>query len=109
MGIKYANVGTEVPHDNVQAAQWFLRAADAGQAFGMYMSGMARWSGRGVEQDMVEAYKWLDLSIKFTPEKSPPVLTALEGLTRVLSAHQIADAKKREADWERAFHKRKKP
>ena len=108
LGIRYSNSGTQVPRDEVQATQWYLKAANAGQAFGMFMSGLAFWSGRGVKRDVVEAYKWLDLSTKFTTEKNQPALTALEGLTRVLSPEQISEAKKREAGWEKDFQKRKK-
>ena len=108
MGIKYYNVGTGVRPSDTEAFVWMHKAADAGQAGGMFFTGIAFWSGRGIEQDMVEAYKWLELSIKFSPEKNQPAATALEGITRVLSPQQIAEAKKREADWERDFQKRKK-
>ena len=109
MGVKHSNKGTQVPKDDVEATRWFIRAADAGQPTGMFMAGVAFWSGRGIAQDMVEAYKWLDLSVRFNNEKNRhPALTAREGLTRVLSRQQITEAKKREADWEKEFQKRKK-
>jgi len=107
MGIKYYNVGTDVQPSDAEAAVWLRKAADSGHASGMFWTGIAYWSGRGIEQDMVEAYKWLDLSTKFR-EKNQPATTALEGITRVLSPGQIAEAKRREADWEREFQKRKK-
>lgn len=106
IGIKYSNYGSQVPRDDVKATQWFIKAADAGQAMGMFMAGVALWSGRGIEKDMVEAHKWLDLSTRFS-DRNQPAQTALDGLTRVLSPQQVAEAKKRVADWERNFAKRK--
>ena len=109
MGVKHSNKGTEVPKDDVEATRWFIKAADAGQPTGMFMTGVAFWSGRGIAQDMVEAYKWLDLSVKFNTEKNRhPALTAREGITRVLTSKQVAEAKKRGAEWEKEFQIRKK-
>ena len=105
MGVLHSNVGTGVARDDVQASRWFIRAADAGQSGGMYLAGIAFWSGRGVKEDKIEAYKWLDLSAKSGVQGA---INSREGLTRVLSAQQIAEAKRRETEWEKDFQKRKK-
>ena len=107
MALKYAN-GKHVPHDDAQATRWYIKGAEAGQPRSMFFAGVAFWAGRGVTQDMVEGYKWLDLSIKLSGGKDHGALTAQEGLTRVLSAQQITEAKKRASDWEKAFQARKK-
>lgn len=105
MGVLHSNVGTDVARDDVQATQWFIKAADAGQPSGMFLTGVAFWSGRGISQDMVEAYKWLDLSAKLGNKSA---ITARDGLARVLSPQKIGEAQLRAADWEKAFQKRKK-
>jgi len=105
MGVKHSNSGTDVARDDVQATQWFMKAADAGQPSGMFLTGVAFWSGRGISQDMVEAYKWLDLSVKLGNKSA---VTARDGLTRALSPQKIGEAQQRAADWEKGFQKRKK-
>lgn len=105
MAVKHSNVGTGVRQDDAEATRWFVKAADAGHPSGMFFAGVAFWSGRGIARDMVEGYKWLDLSAKLGHTSA---VTAREGLTRVLTPQQIDEAKKREADWEKDFQKRKK-
>ena len=105
MGVKHSNSGTEVTRDDVQATRWFMKAADAGHPGGMFFTGVAFWSGRGISQDTVEAYKWLDLSAKLGSQSA---ITARDGLTRVLSPQNIGEAQQRAADWENGFQKRKK-
>jgi hypothetical protein len=110
MAIKYRN---RQQVDDVQATRWFLNGAEAGHPGSMFHAGVAVWSGRGIAQDKVEGYKWLDLSVKLSSIDKRPYavhgpLTAQDGLTRVLSPQQIAEAKKRAADWEKAFQTRKK-
>jgi hypothetical protein len=110
MAIKHRN-GQQV--DDVQATRWFLKGAEAGHPGSMFHAGVAVWSGRGIAQDKVEAYKWLDLAVKFSSTSKAPYavhapLTARDGLTRVLSPQQITEARKRAADWEKAFQARTK-
>ena len=105
MAIKHRN-GQQV--DDVQATRWFLKGAEAGHPPSMFHAGVAVWSGRGIAQDMVEGYKWLELSVKLGSGKDHGALTAREGLARVLSPEQITEARKRAADWEKVFQQRRK-
>jgi TPR repeat protein len=58
MGMKYA-VGDGVPHDFVEAAKWYLKAADQGHANAELSLGILYSSGSGVPLDYEEAAKWL--------------------------------------------------
>jgi TPR repeat protein len=50
--------GQGAPQDNIEAASWFLKAANAGYAPAINAMGSAREAGRGVEQDLVLAAGW---------------------------------------------------
>lgn len=109
LGVKYSNYKQVVPKDDVQATAWFRKAADAGEPGGMYWTGVAFWSGRGVAKDMVEAYKWIDLSARYGDVALRDQANGvLDGLNRAMTAQMISDAKTREAVWVRDFEKRKK-
>ena len=108
LGLKYSNPKQDVPKDDVQAAAWFRKAAEAGEPSAMYYAGIAFWSGRGVTQDMVEAYKWIDLSVKYgNAQLGAPANGLKDGLTRVMTPQMINEAKVRGAEWDRAFQKKR--
>ena len=54
--------GQGVPQDYVQAAAWFRKAADQGNAPAQAALGVMYAHGQGVPQDYVQAHMWLDLS-----------------------------------------------
>ena len=114
LGVRYSN-GPQATtpkgyqKDPVQAAIWYQKAADAGQASGMFFTGTAFWGGRGVAQDFVEAYKWLDLSAKHgNATERDRAVSARDGLARVMTPQQITEAKDREASWEKDFQQKKR-
>ncbi|MEI6781354.1 MAG: tetratricopeptide repeat protein [Verrucomicrobiota bacterium] len=51
-------VGTNVPHDFVEAARLLRLAAEQGNAIGQYSLGMLYATGKGVTQDFAEAASW---------------------------------------------------
>jgi TPR repeat protein len=57
LGICYAQ-GTGVPKDEAEAVQWCRKAADLGNALGMYNLGVCYYNGIGVPKDEAEAIKW---------------------------------------------------
>ena len=48
--------------DYSEAAKWYRKAADQGHAGAQLYLGILLAQGQGVEQDVVEAYKWLELA-----------------------------------------------
>jgi len=111
MGLKYHGGQTkpynptQVPQDYVQASVWYRKASDFGHGTSMFYLGTFYWSGRGVAKDVVEAYKWLELSARYRPTQDDRVRSgqACESLARVMSAAQIQEAKQRAAAWQAAF------
>jgi TPR repeat protein len=109
LGVRHSNLRQDVPLDHRQATAWFLKAAEAGDPSGMYWVGVAFWSGRGVAQDFVEGYKWLDLSAKYGDRTLREQATnTLAGLTRIMTPQMISEAKARETEWVKSFEKKRK-
>jgi hypothetical protein len=50
--------GQSVPRDYVEAAKWFRKAAEQGDAEAQYNLGVMCYTGEGVQQDYAEAVKW---------------------------------------------------
>jgi hypothetical protein len=54
--------GQGVPENKVQAAFWYRKAAEQGEADAQYKLGLMYDLGRGVPRDIVEAYFWYALA-----------------------------------------------
>jgi TPR repeat protein len=50
--------GRGVPQDNLQAASWYRKAAEQGNADAQYSLGRLYYEGRGVPQDYAQAAAW---------------------------------------------------
>jgi len=55
--------GVEVDVDKTKAMELFRRSAEQGNIIGQDSLGMIYLNGNGVEKDLDEAYKWLEMSI----------------------------------------------
>jgi len=98
--------------DGSDAVKWFSKAADQNfiPAQG-YLAG-CYYRGRGVEKDLVEAYKWylmVDEASPYHDDHYPGQwANFMSGLKASLSPEQIAEAKRRVAEW-RAQHNKVPP
>lgn len=54
--------GDGVEQDDIEAARWYLLAAEQGYATSQYYLGFIYRDGIGVEQDITEARRWLSLA-----------------------------------------------
>ncbi len=95
MGLFYHN-GFGVPRDQVESANWFLKAARQGDARSQYYVGIMADKGQGLEKDPVAAHMWLSLSAA-NPQSSHRdslyTREAIEKLERTMTPEQIAKAK----------------
>jgi putative methionine-R-sulfoxide reductase with GAF domain len=94
LGARYHN-GDGVLKDDVQAMQWFQRAAEQGHVSAEATLGAYYWAGRGVPQDLSKAYFWSAVAFAQGDENSKPRLDGLSTqMTReqILAAQQQADA-----------------
>jgi TPR repeat protein len=68
LGFKYEH-GLGVPQSFEVAADLYLRAAEQGDPTGQYFLGLMYDKGRGVWQDGILAYKWLNLAAARAPAR----------------------------------------
>ena len=51
-------IGRDGEQDDAKAMEWYLKAAEQGNAEAQYELGVMYYNGRGAEQDYEEAFKW---------------------------------------------------
>ena len=56
-GFRYAT-GQGVPQDRAEAARWYRKAAEQGDADAQFNLGLMYHNGQGVPQDHAEAARW---------------------------------------------------
>ena len=95
LGLMYFR-GRGVEQDSGEAARWFRMAAEQDDAEAQVNLGILYGTGDGVEKDLVEAYKWLNLAYL---NGDAGARGALDQIKQMMSAAQIAEAKKRARLW----------
>jgi hypothetical protein len=105
MGVRYHN-GEGVPRDDVQAMQWFVRAAEQGHVTAQATLGAYYWAGRGVPQDLSKAYFWSALALAQGDENSK---SRLEGLASQMTQAQVSAARQQAEVWLHSHSQRAKP
>jgi hypothetical protein len=107
LGILHENEGRGVATDHSKAALWYGKAAKLGQGSAMFYLGTLYWGGRGVRQDVVEAYKWLDLATVYSgsEEERKKAAAARDSLGRskAMSPERVAEAKAQSLAWQQTF------
>jgi uncharacterized protein len=91
--------GHGVPQNAAQAAQWYRKAADHGNALAQAHLGLMYEHGYGVPRDPVIARMWLNLAVSRAPSLSMAVKLRKEAATKMTPA-QIAEAKRLAEEWE---------
>jgi len=104
MGIRYHN-GENVPHNDAQAMQWFLRAAEQGNVAAQSALGAYYWAGRGVPEDLSKAYFWSAIALANGDANSK---VRLEGLASQMTHAQVSAARQQAEVWIRTHTQRAK-
>ena len=90
-----------VAKDIEKAVKWHRRAAEQGNYYAQKALAGRYMGGQGVEQDDVQAYKWLDIGISRAGEG--PMRESWEksrqNLAALMSAEDIAEAKRQAQAW----------
>ncbi len=98
LGSRYKS-GRGVAKSDTEAVKWFRRAADQGYAPAQKLLGSSYKHGLGVPKDLIQAYMWYALA-------EASMLRDTESLEPRMTGPQIAEAKRRAAEWKRAHGKR---
>jgi len=88
-----------VPQDYTEAAKWFRKAADQGNADAQYGLGLLYFKGLGVPQNYAIAHMWLNLGAAGGNEEAANYRDAL---TAKMAPTQIAEAQKLAREWKPA-------
>ena len=91
LGYMY-EVGQGVPQDETEAARWYRKAAEAGQAEAQRRLGILYEEGRGLSGDKVEAYLWLG---RAAAQGDLEAAQRRDRLSAALAPEQLAEAQKR--------------
>lgn len=103
------DLGLGTPEDNREAAQLYEKAAELGEIRAMLNLGVLLRQGQsGVDEDYVEAYKWLDLAMLYTQGSRNKRLKrsarrALDDLSGMMTSVQIEQAKKLSKEWDQIY------
>jgi TPR repeat protein len=82
-----------VRQDYVESAKWYRKAAQQDQHAAQLYLGCYLMQGQGVEQNLVEAFKWILLARRGNPMDRYAANENQKKLEAVLSEHQIAEAR----------------
>ena len=78
LGRIYANGIDEITPDYFKAFEYYLMSAKKGLSVAQYRTGVAYLYGKGVEKNIEEAKKWLDLAAKQHNEMAEIILDAID-------------------------------
>jgi uncharacterized protein len=104
LGLVYSTGGFGVNQDLAAGRHWYLKAAERGVPEAMLNLGLIYRDGIGVKCDLVEAYKWMHLTVNFTDEGNHPGIessasAALKKLKTQLSRQELEEAERRAQEW----------
>jgi TPR repeat protein len=85
-----------------QAAEWYRKAAEQGDAGAQGTMGTLYSMGQGVEQNYVEAYYWLDLAAAVKGPKQAQYAAYRQMMGTHITGDELAEVQEREAAWKAA-------
>jgi hypothetical protein len=88
--------GDGVPEDFTEAAKWLTLGANHGDDAAKASLGVMYFLGRGVPKDFVLSYMWSSLAAANGLQEAEKVR---DGIARLMTPDQIADAQKRAREW----------
>jgi len=92
-------LGEGVQRDYAEAARWYRRAAEQGNAQAQYWLGRAYALGEGVTQNFVDAHMWLNLAATYALRASDAAeldraSRARDGIAQKMTPAQLAEAQR---------------
>ena len=85
--------------DDLEAIEWFRRAADQGNPRAQFNLGALCAEGRGVAQEDVIAHVWFDLAASQASDVKNDAIAARDLLSQRLTESQRAEAGRRASEW----------
>jgi TPR repeat protein len=88
--------GEGVPQNYEEAAKWFAKAAEQGEAYAQNSLGIMYHNGQGVPRDLMEAYKWYSLA---AAKGNTNGMNNRDNLLKSLPPEQITEGQRRAAQF----------
>ena len=85
-----------MPPDLGQAAEWYKKSAEQGNPAAQLSLADLYAEGKGVQQDLVEAYKWAAIA---GAQKNPEARDFFESLTAHMTKNQISAGQSLARKW----------
>jgi len=86
--------------DYAEAARWYRKAADQGDAGAQFDLGLMYCRGQGVTQDYAEAHMWLSLAAsRASGDDRKKYADARESVAKNMTQQQIVEAQHRAREW----------
>jgi uncharacterized protein len=98
----YRDGSKDFPRDMVQAAEWYRKAAEQGDATAQGTLGTLYFMGQGVAQNYLEAYYWLDLAAAVNGPKQAQYMANRQMVGTHITTDELEAAKERIAAWKAA-------
>ena len=85
-----------------QALQWYEQAADEGDADAMFEAGRMHYDGIGTQRNLIEAFKWLVLTVENFEESSKREdQQARVEASNAMSVQDLETVRSRVSSWDR--------
>jgi TPR repeat protein len=104
---KMYEFGMGVAQDDARSALWSRRAAESGDPNSQFELSVKYYKGQGVARDVVEAAKWWTLAMTHDREWAERIRPTVESAESKLTADEIAEGKRRAAEWLKAHDRAK--
>lgn len=104
---KMYEFGMGVAQDEKRAAMWHLRGAELGDADSQFNISVMYYKGQGIPQDRIEAAKWWTLAMLKGGIYAERIRPSVESAEGKLTQAEIAEGRRRAAEWARANESRK--
>ena len=92
-----------MPQNSAEAAKWYRKSADQGEATGQHNLASMYYYGQGVPQNYVQAYKWLNLAAAgntvAATEYRGKALKNRDIIAKKMTPAQIAEAQILAREW----------
>ena len=95
--------GTGVPQDHAEAARWYRRAAEQGDAYAQTELAILYSEGRGVDHDDVSAYMWFSIAaLRSAGDVRERAAGRRDTVVYRMTAERLAEAEARVREWNAA-------
>jgi TPR repeat protein len=99
--------GMGVELDEIRATTWYRKAAEMGEPAAQFSTSVMYYKGQGVARDRVEAAMWWTLAMGHGGAFAESIRIGVESAEAKLTPEEIAEGRRRAAEWTKAHDAKK--